>query len=79
MTDKLLYIPNDDTPSLDYNYWLKCLVTQLNEPTIQIQESPQRCWANEKKRCYRTLGTSNNQPNVPSLPGSYHIYNQGMR
>ena len=35
MTDKLMYIPNDDKqnyPSVDYDYWV-CLDTQLNDPT----------------------------------------------
>ena len=34
MADKLKYILNDDTKnsiSVDYNYWLKRLDTQLNE------------------------------------------------
>ena len=38
MADKLMYIPNDDTQNLstvNYNYWLKSLDTQLNEPTNQ--------------------------------------------
>ena len=29
------------TPSVDYNNWLKCLDTQLNEPTNQINNGPQ--------------------------------------
>ena len=38
IADKLKHIPNDDThdtPSVDYNWWLKRLVTELNEPTHQ--------------------------------------------
>ena len=38
MVDKLMYIPIDDTqntPSVDYNWWLKRLDTKLNEPTNQ--------------------------------------------
>ena len=38
MAEKLMYIPNDDnkiTLSVDYNYWLKRLNTQLNELTKQ--------------------------------------------
>ena len=38
MVDKLMNILNDDTkntPSLDYDLWLKGFVTQLNEPTNQ--------------------------------------------
>ena len=36
MTDKLIHIPNVDTQitsSVNYNYWLKHLNTQFNEPT----------------------------------------------
>ena len=39
MADKLIYILNDDTKYfyfLDYNYWLKRLDTELNEPINQI-------------------------------------------
>ena len=32
MTDKLMYIPKIIL-SVDYNLWLKCLDTELNEPT----------------------------------------------
>ena len=38
MADKLIYIPNNDAqnyPSIDYNYLLKCLDNELNEPTNQ--------------------------------------------
>ena len=39
MADKLMYIPNVDilyiTTSVNYNYYLKRLETQLNEPTNQ--------------------------------------------
>ena len=38
MVDKLMYIPNDKIhiiPSVDLNYWLKRLDTQLNKPTNQ--------------------------------------------
>ena len=34
MTDKFMVI-HKITPSVDYNHWLKCLDTQLNEPTYQ--------------------------------------------
>ena len=40
MTDKLIYIPNDDTqinPSVNYNQWLKRLDTQLNKPNHPIK------------------------------------------
>ena len=39
MADKLMQIPNDDkqnTPSVDYNYWLKRLNTLLNVSINQI-------------------------------------------
>ena len=38
MADKLIHISNGDTQnysSVDYNYWLKRLNTQLNEATNQ--------------------------------------------
>ena len=35
MADKLMYIPNNDTPSVDNNKWLKRLDTQLIEATNQ--------------------------------------------
>ena len=35
MDCKLMYIPNDDIDYSYYNYWLKRLDTQLNEPTNQ--------------------------------------------
>ena len=38
MTDKFIHNPYEDTqnyPSVDYNYWLKWLDTQLNEPANQ--------------------------------------------
>ena len=35
MANNLMFIPNDDTPFVDYNQWLKRLDTQLNETTNQ--------------------------------------------
>ena len=38
MADKFMYNPNDDaqiTHSVNYNWWLKRLDTQLNEPIDQ--------------------------------------------
>ena len=58
MIYKLLYIPYDDTqitPSVDYNYWLKRLDTQLIEPTNQV---PKNVRPKNKKREYKTLETS---------------------
>ena len=40
MADKLMCIPNDDTqitPYVEYKKWLKCLDTESNKPTNQIQ------------------------------------------
>ena len=58
MADKLKHIPNDDThdtPSVDYNWWLKRLVTELNEPTHQsLIKVPKVVEPTNKK----TLGTS---------------------
>ena len=37
MAYKLMYIPNDDTQnssSIDYNYWLKCLDTHKKSPKM---------------------------------------------
>ena len=47
-------------PSVDYNYWMKRLNTQLNEPNNKNSH---------KKRYYKTLGTSviNNPMSPPSL------------
>ena len=39
MADELMYIPNDDTQaslSLDFNYLLKSLDTELGEPNQKI-------------------------------------------
>ena len=52
MADKLMYIPNLMThvipSSVDYNYWLKHLDTQLNESTIQNSlKVTKSCQANE--------------------------------
>ena len=45
MADKLMYIPIGvvkNTPSVEYNYWLKHLDTQLNKQS-KIYKSPQCC------------------------------------
>ena len=52
MAYKLKYIPNDDTQnySVDYNWWLKLLETQLDESTNQISQlETQSCSVKEKK------------------------------
>ena len=60
---KLIYIPNDDTQnysSVDYNYWLKRLNTELNKPINQnsIKVLKVGKTANKKTLLYKTLGTS---------------------
>ena len=54
MTVKLMFIPNDDTQitlSVDYNYWLKRLNTNLNQPTNQNKlEDPKFGQPTNKKR-----------------------------
>ena len=35
MADKFMYIPNGDTLSVYYNWWLKRFDNQLNKPTTQ--------------------------------------------
>ncbi len=53
MAVKLIYVPNEDrkiTPFVDYNYWLKHLDTQINEPTNQNPiKFLKCCYANNKK------------------------------
>ena len=55
-----MYIPNDETQlmialSVDYNYWLKRLDTQINEA---IYQNPQGLLSNRRrKRYFKTLGT----------------------
>ena len=52
--------------SLEYNYWLKRLDTQLIEPTNQIlMKVPKLVKSTNKKRIYKTLGAS--VINSPSL------------
>ena len=56
--------------SVENNYWLKRLDTQLNEQTFQIQEGPKRLLRKRiRKRYYKTLGTSviNSPMSPPSL------------
>ena len=41
MTDKSMYIQNEatqNTPSVDYNQWLKRVDTELNDQNNQIQK-----------------------------------------
>ena len=49
MADKLMHICICKfTPSVNYNWWLKCLDTQLNEQTkSKLIKIPESCKANE--------------------------------
>ena len=61
MTEKLIYIPNDNTQitpsSVYYNYWLKRLDTQFNDPTNQnLVKIPKLLenfgdWCNKTAQC----------------------------
>ena len=59
-------------PSVDYNYWLKRLNTQLSEPTNQNSiKSPQsflRSLQRIRKHYHKTLGTK--VINIPMSPPS---------
>ena len=59
MTDKLIYISNNDTQnstSVHYNYWLKCLDTQLSESTNQnTLKVPKVVKSTNKKTLLKTL------------------------
>ena len=47
------------TSSVDYNYWLKRLCTQLNDPTNQnLIKVPKVVKSTNKKGYYKTLGTT---------------------
>ncbi len=74
MANKLMYIPNNDinkiNPSIDYNYWLKHLDTQLNVPTNQSSIKVLKLLSQPiRKYIYKTLGTSviNSLMSSPSL------------
>ena len=46
------------TPTLYFNWWRKCLDTQLSEPTEQNSlKIPKVVNPTIRKRCYKTLGT----------------------
>ena len=60
-------------PSLVCNKWLKRLDIQLNEPTNQNSlKVPKVANSINKKTFLKTLGTSDKQSNVPSLPVLYY-------
>ena len=59
MDVKLMYIFNDNTPSVDYNQWLKHLDTHFNELTNQNSiNAPKVVKPTIRKLYYKTLGTS---------------------
>ena len=68
MSDKFIYIHNDDKQNypffrlkLGVKMFVKCLKTQLNEPTNlnSKSKSPQNCYYKQiRKRYYKTAGTS---------------------
>ena len=59
MTDKWMYIPNDDTqdyPSVDYNQWLKNLNAQLNKTNkSKSNMNPKGCQSNEYEDIVKRL------------------------
>ena len=62
MIDKFMYVPNyhtEITPSVDYNYWLKHLDTQFNEPNNQTSTKVPKVviQTNKKSLLKKTLGT----------------------
>ena len=73
MTEKLIYIPNDNTQitpsSVYYNYWLKRLDTQLNDPTNQnLVKVPKLLGQRIRIDYWKTLGTG--VINCPMSPPS---------
>ena len=70
MADKLMYITNDNTPSVDYNQWLKELDTQHNEQNNQNNKVPNMKLLSLqiRKRYCKTLETITiNRPLSPSI------------
>ena len=55
------------TPPVDYNQWLKRLITPLNETTNQNLMKVSKI-QRIRKLCYKTLGTILLRPNVRFLP-----------
>ena len=63
------------TPSVDYNWCLKRLDTQQNEPTYQNSiKVPKVVKPTNKKSYYNKQ--CNKQPNVPSLPEYFLFHSQ---
>ena len=57
------------TPTVDYNYWLRRLDTQLIKPSNKNSVSPQSCYANENNVIFFNFGDyCNKQSNVTFLP-----------
>ena len=60
MADKLLYIPNEDTQNYPFCR-LQLVVLTFGHSEMNLSnfyKSPQSFKANERKRYYKTLGTS---------------------
>ena len=63
------------TPSIDYNWWLERLDTQLNKPTNQNSfKVPNFVHQRIRKRYYKTLGTSVITDHCPSLSLLYYTF-----
>ncbi len=66
------------TPSVDFNYWLKRVDTQFNEPTNKNSiKVPKFVKIMNKKHYYKTFGTSviNSPMSRPSLLPSGNNFN----
>ena len=67
MTDKWMYIPNDETQNYSFRRWLKHLETELNELTNQNSIKVCNISQQIRKGYYTTLETSViNSPNTPT-------------
>ena len=75
---QLMYIPNANTQithSVDKNYWLKSLNTQLNKPTNQnTTKVPKAVMMTNKKPYYKTLWSR--VINSQLSPFSLNFYNE---
>ena len=59
MVDKLMYISNTHKihPFVDYNCWLKCLVTQLHKQTNENSIKVPKVIKSTNNEYFKTLGT----------------------
>ena len=71
MVNKLMYMMHKINSSVDFNQWLKCFDTQLNEPTNKNStEAPKVVKPTYKNTLSYNFGVLyNKQPNFPFLPG----------